>query len=77
MNSERTTVEDLRRLKALVTASTKIETASRLTREAAIEIINIPGISLSPSELREGLCTISDDLHAYFRRLSDAIGKLP
>jgi hypothetical protein len=65
--------ENRRRLKDLVTASTKLDDASRLAKEATVYIASS---GLFPVEVREGVRNIAKDLDAYLQRITSAIEKL-
>ena len=63
-----------RRLTALVAAGTKLDTASRLAKEATIDIANSGRL---PAEAREHVQKIAAQIDAFVERLAAAIQEIP
>ena len=62
-----------RRLTALVTAGTKLDVASRLTKEATVDLAS----SGLPVEARERVQKVATEIDAFVERLAFAIQEIP
>ena len=65
---------DRRRLTALVAAGTKLDAASRLVKEATVDIASA---GLLPVEVREEAQKIAADLDYILRRITSTIEHIP